>query len=100
MAAPTRGVGSGAGAAPNRTIVVAVVVNLTGLYRYIPEIVNASISLLADASIPVAMLLVGASMFGEFQKDSKLLHGQLKLASYSILWRMMLLPLLMFTMTC
>ena len=48
--------------APFLSVVLALIINATGLYLYIPEVVIKSIDMLGRCAIPMSILLMGAMM--------------------------------------
>ncbi len=79
--------------APFLSIVFALIVNATGLYVYIPEVVVSSIEMLGVCAIPISILTMGA-MMKDYIAECEF-RSAFRVCWTSILLRMGLLPVLM-----
>jgi len=73
---------------PLIAIFVGIILNVTQLYTYIPEVFFTSISLLGETAIPLSLLVVGMSI-GEILPDTKY---SFKVSLSAILFRLIILP--------
>lgn len=78
--------------APVIAIIVAVVINLTGLYRFYPDFLTQVVAMLGRSAIPISLLLVGAVMYDAWG-GSRLASGVRMIVVASIL-RLAIIPAL------
>jgi len=78
---------------PFLSVVFALIVNATGLYLYIPEVVIKSIEMLGLCAIPMSILLMGAMMKDYLAQCE--FKSAFRVCWTSILLRLGLLPTLM-----
>ncbi|MEM9283763.1 MAG: AEC family transporter [Verrucomicrobiota bacterium] len=77
---------------PFLAVVVALILNYTGGYRFIPEILNTAMDLLGRCAIPMALLMIGATI-GRYFKQG-IFRDALRVASASVIVRLGLAALL------
>ncbi len=78
---------------PVVTVVLALVVNATGLHAYIPGLANDTIKMLGLCGIPMSILLIGAMMKDHFAECE--FRSSFRVCSVSVALRIGLLPLAM-----
>ena len=76
--------------APIASIVLALLMNATGTYRYVPAFLTQAFDLLGRCAIPAALVLTGATI-ADVAARAKLHHGTGVIAS-AVLLRLGLLP--------
>jgi predicted permease len=54
---------------PTIAIAIGLFLNFTGLFQYIPEVINRSTDMLGLCAIPVSLILVGASLGGVLERE-------------------------------
>ena len=79
--------------APFLSVVLALIINATGLYLYIPEVVIKSIDMLGRCAIPMSILLMGAMMKDYLAQCE--FRSAFRVCWTSIILRLGLLPALM-----
>ena len=79
--------------APFLSVVLALIINATGLYLYIPEVVIKSIDMLGRCAIPMSILLMGAMMKDYLAQCE--FSSAFRVCWTSIILRLGLLPALM-----
>ena len=79
--------------APFLSVVLALIINATGLYLYIPEVVIKSIDMLGRCAIPMSILLMGAMMKDYLSQCE--FSSAFRVCWTSIILRLGLLPALM-----
>lgn len=77
---------------PTIAIVAGLILNFTGLYVYIPGFLNNAISQLGQCSIPISLVLVGATICGVLQKESW--NFEWKVSGGATLARFLIMPIL------
>ena len=77
---------------PTLSIGLGLFLNFTGWHVHVPEFANASIALLAPCSIPMALILVGASMGGVLEKEKW--QFDWPVMGTSVVLRFVILPIL------
>lgn len=77
---------------PVFALITAVTINLTGLGRFIPEIVRTVIHLAGECAIPMGLLLIGATMMEYLSRPRELVDG--RVTPVSAMVRLCMLPLL------
>jgi predicted permease len=75
---------------PTIAIVAGLVLNFTGLYELIPKFANDAIRQLGLCSIPIGLVLAGATMAGVVQNEKWKFNG--KVATGSLVVRFLLMP--------
>jgi len=78
---------------PVVTVVLALVVNATGLHVYIPGLVNDTIKMLGLCGIPMSILLIGAMMKDHFAECE--FRSSFRVCWVSVALRIGLLPVVM-----
>ncbi len=78
---------------PVVTVVLALVVNATGLHAYIPGLANDTIKTLGLCGIPMSILLIGAMMKDHFAECD--FRSSFRVCWVSVALRLGLLPLVM-----
>lgn len=73
---------------PFLAVTVALILNYTGLFRFIPEIANTTMDMLGRCSVPMAIFMIGATM-SRFFTDG-ILHDAFRVSLLSILVRLIL----------
>jgi len=73
---------------PFVAVVLALFLNYTGLYQWIPEIVATTMEMLGRCAIPIAIFMIGATIGRYFR--SGILHEAFRVASLSVLVRLVL----------
>ena len=82
---------------PFLSVVFALIINATGLYLYIPEVVIKSINMLGMCAIPMSILLMGAMMKDYLAQCE--FRSAFRVCWTSIILRLGLLPALMIIVT-
>lgn len=77
---------------PLMALVVAIGVNLLGLHPYVPAIVKDVVHLCAACAVPLALLLIGATLFEYVSKPSTLFDTRVAFGSCAV--RLVVLPVL------
>jgi predicted permease len=80
---------------PSITILVSLVLGTLGVTEYFPHFFNQSVKWVGDATIPVAMIIVGASIADELEASARGLHWRdgFKQLFWAVGLRLGLIPL-------
>ena len=80
---------------PSITILVSLVLGSLGVTEYFPNFFNQSVKWVGDATIPVAMIIVGASIADELEASTRGLHWRdgFKQLFWAVGLRLGLIPL-------
>jgi predicted permease len=73
---------------PFVAVVVALILNYTGLYHWIPEILVVTMEMLGRCAVPMAVLMIGSTI-GRFATRG-ILHDTLRVGASSVLARLVL----------
>jgi len=73
---------------PFLAVVVALLLNYTGAYRFIPEFIDRVFDMMGACAIPMAILMIGATMGRFFRPD--LLHDAVRTTLASLVVRLVL----------
>jgi len=73
---------------PFIAVVLSLILNYTGLYRWIPEILVTTMEMLGLCAVPMAVLMIGATI-GRFAKQG-IFHDAFRVASSSVVARLVL----------
>jgi predicted permease len=74
------------------TIVIAVVLNLTGLAGYVPKVLTDSVHALAVCSVPLGLIMTGVSLAGFVSEPRQLFDPKVSVAAIAL--RLGMLPIL------
>ncbi len=77
---------------PFIAVMLALLLNYTGIYRYIPRPVDTAMSMLGQCAVPISVLMIGATIGRFFQKE--VFTDAWRVGLSSVLVRMILLPAL------
>jgi predicted permease len=77
---------------PFIAVMTALLLNYTGLHRFIPEIVQTVMEMLGRCAIPMAVFMIGATIGSFFQKG--IFHDAFRVASLSVMVRIGMLAFL------
>lgn len=80
---------------PSVAIVLALALNLAGVYALLPPFVDAALTLMGQAAIPMSLILIGATFADELQPRGNRapIAPTLKTVAWSVILRLGLLPL-------
>ena len=73
---------------PFIAVMVALFLNYTGLYEFIPQIIATTMEMLGRCAIPMAIFMIGATIGGFFDKG--IFHDAFRVAFSSVLVRLVL----------
>ena len=79
---------------PTISITLGLFLNFTGLYVWIPGVVSTAMSELGKCSIPISLILVGATMAGVLQREKWVVNW--RIITLSSLLRFAILPAFFF----
>ncbi len=74
---------------PFLAVVAALILNYTGAYLYIPEVITTTMEMIGRCAIPMAILMIGATMARFFQKD--VFHDAVRIFLASSIVRLLIL---------
>lgn len=75
---------------PTIAIIAGLTMNFTGLYKWIPEYVNTTMSMLGECAIPMGLILAGATLAGVMQKETWKINPKVIAGSIGV--RFVLMP--------
>lgn len=78
---------------PSIAIATGLLLNVTGLYLYFPNFLTRTIQMLGVCSIPVGLILVGATLMGVIEREKW--QTDYRAVSLAVLLRFSVLPLLL-----
>jgi hypothetical protein len=82
--------------APVITILISLVLNFTGLHAHVPQIAHKTFTMLGACAVPLAVLLIGASIADLWGQDAM----QWKVAVVSPILRLGIIPIAFLVVAC
>jgi predicted permease len=82
--------------APVITILISLVLNFTGLHAHVPQIAHKTFTMLGACAVPLAVLLIGASIADLWGQDAM----QWKVAVVSPILRLGIIPIAFLAVAC
>lgn len=82
--------------APVITILISLVLNFTGLHAHVPQIAHKTFTMLGTCAVPLAVLLIGASIADLWGQDAM----QWKVAVVSPILRLGIIPIAFLAVAC